>query len=431
MVSRLQDLQRMRTLLPIAFALPLTACAFGAPPGFSQGDTWTFPLVEPQQGGRLLTPVMIEGRGPYLFAIDPDAPITTVDPEVLHNTDFRIFQGPRRTAEDDHTYPTFYTRVTHLQAGDLTISLVLVAEAELHAFDTDGRRIYGILGRDVIADSLVFGFDRDRGIAWLQTQETFHEPANAQILAFKKLRDDPVPEPRKLVSANVDGKNVDLHLDFGEAVSQLYPKHWDAAQLQPIDWHLVLADEAGQKHEVTKLGIAQHVTVGPIARDHIAFAPYDDRRFQYNIYDGTLGLDFFRPYDVAVNWHTTQVYLTPRKSTVTLGDRLARWGFPQCTDTGCVQLSLTSTADGTRPTVQIARDPALQGAVGVIVEATGATGTPLPSFEAAFPAGVDTMSAELDSMYAGAKLQIADASPFTRKCTDPRGCIIIEQATPP
>jgi hypothetical protein len=96
-----------------------------------------------------------------------------------------------------------------------------------------------------------------------------------------------------------------------------------------------------------------------------------------------------------------------------------------------VQLSLTSTADGTRPTVQIARDPALQGAVGVIVEATGATGTPLPSFEAAFPAGVDTMSAELDSMYAGAKLQIADASPFTRKCTDPRGCIIIEQATPP
>lgn len=169
----------MRSILPLALALPLTACAFGAPPGFSQGDTWTFPLVEPQQGGRLLTPVTIEGRGPFLFAIDPDAPMTTVDPDVLHDTDFRIWQGPRRLDEHDTTHPTFYTRVTHMKVGDLTVSLLLVAEAEAHAFDTDGRRIYGILGRDVIADSLVFGFDRDRSIAWLQTQEAFHAPENA------------------------------------------------------------------------------------------------------------------------------------------------------------------------------------------------------------------------------------------------------------
>src|SRR5690349_23048561 len=139
MVSHLHVRAIMRSIVAFAFALPLTACAIGAPPGFSEGDTWTLPLVEPQQGGRLLTPVTIEGRGPYLFAIDPDAEMTTVDPDVLRGTDFRVFQGPRRLDEQDTTHPTFYTRVTHLQAGDLTISLLRVAEAEAHAFDTDGR----------------------------------------------------------------------------------------------------------------------------------------------------------------------------------------------------------------------------------------------------------------------------------------------------
>lgn len=431
MVSRLQADPHMRSILSVALALPLAACAFGAPPGFSEGDTWTFPLVEPQQGGRLLTPVTIEGRGPYLFAIDPDAPMTTVDPDVLHNTDFRVWQGARRLDEQDTTHPTFYTRVTHLQAGDLTISLLLVAEAEAHAFDTDGRRIYGILGRDVIADSLVFGFDRDRGIAWLQTQEAFHAPAGAQVLGFHTVRDEPVFEPRRLVTAKVDGHDVDLHLDLGEAVSQLYPKKWAETKLQPVDWHLILADETGTKRDVDKLGIAQQVTVQGVARDHIAFAPYDDRRFLYNIYDGTLGLDYFEPYDVAINWHTTQIYLTPRKSGVMLGDRLARWNFPRCTEVGCVQLSLSSSAESPQPTVRIARDPALQGDLAVIVQATGATGNQLPAFEAAFPAGVDSLSAQLDSMYAGARLQIADASPYPHKCVDPHGCIIIEPAPPP
>ena len=83
-----------------------------------------------------------------------------------------------------------------------------------------------------------------------------------------------------------------------------------------------------------------------------------------------------------------------------------------------MQLSLASSAESSKPMVRIVRDPALKGDVGVIVQATGATGTPLPSFEATFPAGVDSLSTELDSMYTGAKLQIADASPFPRKCTD-------------
>jgi hypothetical protein len=419
----------MRPVL-FAFALSLTACAFGAPPGFSSGDTWTFPLVEPLQGGRLLTPVYVEGRGPYLFAIDPDAPQTTVDPDVVRNTDFRLWMGPRRTDEQDTTHPTFYTRLTNLKVGDLTISLLGVAEADAHAFDTDGRRIYGILGRDVIADSLVFGFDRDRGVAWLQTQEAFKAPPGAQVLDYHKVWSQPVADPKKLVTANVNGHSYDLHIDLGEAISQLYPPQAQAAELKAVDWHLALVDGTGHRRDVDKLGIAQQVTTQGITRDNIAFAPYDDRRYFYHLFDGTLALDFFRPFDVAVNWHTTKLYATPRK-TAMLADRLARWGFPHCADTGCVQLSLASTAESPKPTLRVVRDPALRGEVGVIVRATGTTGNALPAFEATFPAGVTALSSELDSMYAGATLEISDVSPFARKCTNPAGCIIIEQATPP
>ncbi len=428
-VSHLQAYPTM-TKVAVAFALSLTACAFGAPPGFSQGDTWTFPLVEPGNGGRLLTPVMIEGKGPYLFAIDPDAPMTTVDPDVLRNTEFRIAMGARRLDEQDTTHPSFYTRITHLQAGDLTVSLLAVAEAEGHAFDTDGRRIYGILGRDVIADSLVFGFDRDKGIAWLQTQEAFHAPAGAQTLDYRQVRDEPINDPRRLLATNVNGHPVDLHLDLGEAVSQLYPNKWAAAELQPLGWHLVLVDGIGHKRDVDQLGIAQQVKTGGVTRDHVAFAPYDDRRFTYNIYDGTLGLDFFQPFDVAVNWHTTRLYLTPR-TELPLEQRIARWGWKGCADASCFQLSLSSAADQPKPTLRVARDPAVAGEVAVIVKATGSTGTPLPSFEATFPAGVNELSTQLDTQYTGARLEISDASPFARKCADPRGCVIIEAATPP
>src|SRR5580765_904840 len=101
MVPRLQGRSRMRSVL---FALVVSGCAIGAPPGFSEGDSWTFALVEPLAEGRLLTPVYVEGRGPYLFAIDPDAPITVADPEVVAGGSLRAHMGPRRIDQADVTH---------------------------------------------------------------------------------------------------------------------------------------------------------------------------------------------------------------------------------------------------------------------------------------------------------------------------------------
>jgi hypothetical protein len=422
--------------LPFACLLSLSACAFGAPPGFSSGDTWTMPLVEPLSGGRLLTVVSIEDRGPYVFAIDPDAPLTTVDPEVVSRGEFRQRRGPRRVDEGDTSHPSYYVELTDLRAGDLNVSLVQAAIGEAHTFDTDGRRIYGVLGKDVIADSLVFSFDRDRGVAWLTTQETFHPPADARVLDYKKAWAREEVIPRRLVKAKVDGHEVDLHVDLGEAVSTLIPRTWDSASLRPIEWNLTMIDEVGTHHDVDKVGIAERVEVGGIERTGVAFAPYADQRYWWGQFDGSLGLDFLRPYVVAADWHHTTIYLTPRKpARESLGVRLARWGMPKCAEAGCVHLALgpasASLPAEPRPMLGVTRDAASTATLSVIVHATSPAGRPLPSMELVLPSGVASMTTALDTMYSGATIEVVDASPFPRTCTNRGGCVIVEQTTPP
>ena len=56
-----------------------------------------------------------------------------------------------------------------------------------------------------------------------------------------------------------------------------------------------------------------------------------------------------------MSWHTTKVYLTPR-AELPLADRLARWGFPACPETGCVQLALASTQSSPSRQLRVARD---------------------------------------------------------------------------
>jgi hypothetical protein len=60
----------------------LAACVVGAPPGFSPGTTWVFPLVDPLADGPLVTHVYVDGKGPYLFVIDPDSGIAIIDASV-------------------------------------------------------------------------------------------------------------------------------------------------------------------------------------------------------------------------------------------------------------------------------------------------------------------------------------------------------------
>jgi hypothetical protein len=424
----------------VAICLLVTGCAFGAPPGFSSGESWTFPLVDPLADGRLIVPVTIHGHGPYLFAIDRDAH-SIIDPDVA--SALNLHAGPLRTEDyDGHTHVAFSLQVTDLRVGDLTLSyLVVGAVTKPGRFDGDGRRIQGILGREVLADSLVFGFDRERGIAWLRTENTFAPPPEAAELRLTdttstggKVYWQPVVE-----GVQVGGLPVDVHPTFAALGSELLADRWNAANLSPRAVDLDVVDRSGIRRRVVSQGVAEAVTVARagVTREHIAFAPYGDQRYWSYHLDGTLGLDFFRPYAVAADWHHGKIYVTPRKDSPS--DQLlrfARWGSPLSCLPGCAHLEVVDprAEHAIQPVALLQTDASLTGAVELVIAATGKAG-PLPNLIVNLPDGVHGLASRLDPDYLGASLAIVDASPFPRHCDttfESGGCIMkqAEQQVP-
>src|SRR5215813_11489099 len=95
-------------------------CAVGAPPGFSSGERWTFPLVGPLEDGLLVTPAMVRGHGPYLFAFDPDANISAVDKQIVDDAGLRTSAGPRIIDETNTGQIRLYAEMIDLKIAGLT-----------------------------------------------------------------------------------------------------------------------------------------------------------------------------------------------------------------------------------------------------------------------------------------------------------------------
>jgi len=412
----------------VVVAVVMSGCALGPPPGFSQGTTWTFPLVDPLADGRLVTVLTVEGKGPYLVAIDPDAPYTMLDGNIIAEGHFPAKSGAREIDESDTSHPIFHAVVTNMRIGDLSISQRTVLVAKHMAFAGDGRPIAGVLGRDIVADSLVFGFDRDRGIAWLQTEDTYKAPPDAIELAYSKgTRSRPDLVTRRLVSAEIEGKKYDVHLDLGAAESQLRPEHWSEAQLEVVPKTTQLVDEFGGRRTADTVGVAAKVSTGKITRERIGFVPYQDKRWDFGQLEGALGLDFFEPYSVAADWHHERYLLTERKGgPESRADRLARWGdaIPApCRASGCAAVTIESV-DGAL-IARAVRDPAAAGKpLELLVRASAESGAALPRLYVNFPADVDHIEVGADARYANGKLEVIDASPYPFVCD--KGCILVE-----
>lgn len=409
------------------------------------------PLVGPLEDGLLLVPAMVNEQGPYLFAVDSDAHVSIIDKDVFDETHMRIGEGPKMLDESDTQQVRFYGEVLKWQLGTLTVEGPKAAQiVPAHTFDADGRRIHGVLGRDIIADSLVVSFDRDVGTLTLSTQGAFKPPPTATVLTFSELLSrsnaDVLPVPRKLITATINGQRHAMHIDLGMTSSQLRARSWqkDGLQEQPVQIGVV--DEVGMIHQVTQKAVAASVSVGGVTTKDVLFLPYQDKRWPDQDLEGTLGLSFFRPYAVSVNWDKSKLYLTPRKddTSTKVVARLGRWQskiLGSCPNVGCVKAALIDPLAGKPPEQMPAQHPGLVASftrdasaiklpLEVLIAVTPAPGKPrLKWLVVNLPAGAERAMTHLPGDYAGATLTVIDASPFPRTCPADGGCV--DQLTPP
>ena len=411
----------------------------GPPPGFSTGDRWVFPLVDPLEDDVLVTPVMIDGYGPYLFTIDPDAPISAVDTQVVTETQARTGKGPRQVDEAGAQQDRLYAELLNVKIGNLTIAKRPAMVIPVGIYDTNGRHVAGVLGRDVIDESLVFGFNRDQGIAMLSTEKAFRPPEHSVDFPFKavssKLPDlDVRPVPRRLARAQVNDELYSMHLDLGAKASQLRESHWASAALNAAPAQLTLVDEAATPRAIKEIGTAKTVVLAAATRDATAFVPYEDQRWETEGVDGTLGLDFFAPFSVWMSWERSTCYLAARSNDVaaTVAARIGRWGaaVPACEHRGCAAATVTAAAAspdgsasspaGSGVTITVTRDPeAAHRALQIVLAPVASPGTPAPGWLVAnLTADANQASGQLGAAYAGATLQVVDVSPFPRVCAD-------------
>ncbi len=414
--------------------LVAAGCAIGAPPGFSSGDTWTFPLIDPLADGRLLVPVMVHGRGPYVFILDRDS-TTIVDPQVASEAGVRVRGEIRLVDHNDTSHVAFSAELTDVRAGNLAVSLVrVVVLTHPNRLDSDGRRIHGVLGRDFLADSLVFGFDRDRGIAWLKTQQAFSPPPGAQSLELKKLTSDGRRVARApVLRAKVNDVSFDLHPRLAEVVGQIPRDRWPGAKLAEVTREVALLDHSGEPWRAWTLGVADHVSIDGVQRSRVAFAPYSDRRREFDHVGGWVGLDFFQPFAVAADWHHNVIYVTLRQDLIaSRAVRIARWdGLASCANAACVELRLSPPPDNHpgQPVLDVRTGPEVTRDLQVTVRSTSRTGDALPNLEINLPAGVHGLAGLLDYRYLDAKLEVVDLSPFPRRCEYEGGCLMLQAPT--
>jgi hypothetical protein len=444
--------RRYAALVAALGAIALSSCASGPPPGFSGGDQWVIPLIGPLEDGPLLVPALVNDKGPFVFAIDPDAHVSIIDEDVLKAAKPATGEGPRMLDENDTEQNKFYAEIISWQIGSLTVQGPKPAQiVGKGTFDVDGRRVHGVIGRDIIADSLVFGFYRDSGIVVLQTQKEFKTPAGATPIKYSKLQSripnaETLPLPRRLVKATIGGQAYPLHVDFGVQPSQLRSRAWARAKLVGSPIELGLVDEAGMVRKVKETARAESVSVAGVAAKDVVFVPYGDKRWPDQDIEGTLGLGFFKPFNVVVNWDSDAIYVSPRdrSSLMNVSGRIGRWHsktLTSCANAGCVKVSAIDPLAGKPPeqmpekhpglVTSIARDAsAKQLNLEVLIAVTPAEGKgPLKWLVANLPAGTDRAMTHLSADYIGARFTVVDASLFPRPCPAEGACV--DTLTPP
>lgn len=398
------------------WALVAAGCAVGKPVGFGKGESWSIPVVGALDDAHFVTAVMIQGRGPYLFVINPRSK-SLIHRDLAKELNLYVYRtDDGLTDSHDHVYQeiTDHAEILQLSVGDLTVDkrTFMVRDA-LATFR--GQPILGTLGGDVFAESLVWTFDRDRQMVYLSTQEMAPaRPADAIEIEAERVR-----YGKMFVEARLnDRQKAYVYVNFGSAGSAVWPQVAERAGLEPM---------------ATGVWRADTIALGAAAVEGLPVYRFEDARVREQDYDGFIGWDVLSRFRVTVNWHEQTLWLQPRARDLTehRDERLRRWGdwFAGCDRPACVTARVGREDD--EPFVEFSHD-ARSNAVGfdALVEALDETGAPLPlpRLMVAFAPGTNVAGVrgpDAARYQAAADFRVLDASPFPPPCDG--GCVLYAQ----
>lgn len=428
----------MRALLwAVAFVAGCKTGGMGTSSSGSAEDRYEFALVGPLEDGLLLTGVTVNTAGPYVFLIDPDANTSVVDAQVVKDGKIRATEGPARLDESNTPQPRIYADLVNVEIGSLVIERHSAIVVKSGTYDSGGRRIYGVIGRDMFPEGAVLGFKRDRGVVVVIPTEQYKPAAGAIAIPYEtlamKVPGEGLPVPRRVVKATVNGAGpFTMHLDLGTVPSQLREAAWESAKLVMKELEGALVDEIGTIRKLDKISEPTHAELGAIASDKVVFVPYGEKRWADHEIDGTLGLGFFAPYDMWLNADKKTLYLEKRVEA-TYQMRMGRWDFgpiAKCEHAGCVTVRIVDPLAGKeleegKPhpgvVLSLTRD---ERAGGTDLEVVLDPNKPeLPRLIVNMPPNADRVIDHLGPEWIGVTFNVIDASPFPRKCQNPGPCV--------
>ena len=377
------------------------------------------------EDGAFIVPVKINGQGPLLFAVNPRA-ASSIDRRVAERLGLYMERTRIAVSGESDTIVNEMTEraeVLKLEVGTLTVTgqhfMVYPATGTYKNLD-----IAGVLGANVLDDTLVWTFDRDAQMIYIETQEVATPPAEAMTVEASRINQN-----RFFADVKVGGKTLDMEIDFERPASSVWPELAASAGLAPMGGQSH-RDAFGHQYRYDSGWLAPEVRIGQATVPELVMFPFTDKRVRKADYDGVIGRDVFARFNVTVNWHHEMIWLRPRNADAAdaVAARLSRWGgaLAACGEPGCVSSEIATSETGATA-VMFSRDPSAAGlAYDVTLRAVNESGRPLPLpplFAAFSPERDQVILAGPDAApYAqAAAFRAIDITPFPPPCDG--GCV--------
>jgi len=308
--------RQARFLLP---SLLVLGCHASAPVWYEGKQfSWTLPLVDSGENRELLVPAMVQGTGPHLFLLDPDASISVIDDALADQLDlYSDHRWHRALTRSDSTVPRKLFEVMSLSVGDLRVRNIRMRSAPARSLDVNGRRVVGILGGDLLSSTIVLHIDREARVARLAL--TGHQliPAGAVPIRGK------VHRGRFYIPVKVNGvREVDVAVAVARGRNALDRDLAVELGLPYRDTHARIVDATGTAQLVRGGGIVASLQLGDIATQNVPFI-YDVERPRPTAVHakGSLGQELLSRYDVVIDRDRAILWLAPRRPAAHVATR--------------------------------------------------------------------------------------------------------------